>query len=400
MKGLFLLLVWISLLPLSLFAAETVYFKTAALPGDGVYALLRRYNLDRYPCNFEAFYRINQLKSNKHLLAGKEYQLPILIYTYNGKSIRSTLGMNDWDKALRIQDYNNQMFKEGLRQDVFTNSKILWVPYHELHCADNPIAIADPEPDNIPDNTPEGTNRKYDIFGSKYAFTPLKSSRLKNKVFFVVSGHGGPDPGAMSSRQGKQLCEDEYAYDVALRFCRLLIEHGATAYMITRDPNDGIRDAGFLTCDTDETVWPNQVIPNGQIDRLTQRSTIINEISESHLAKGQKDQIAIIIHVDSRTRSQKTDVFFYHHPSSSAGKVQATAILKAINRKYSRYQPGRVYDGTVKARDLHMLREVNIPAVYVELANIRNPADQIRIVETRNRQLLAEWMLDAFLQQN
>ncbi|MDP4999252.1 MAG: N-acetylmuramoyl-L-alanine amidase [Saprospiraceae bacterium] len=393
MKGALLLLAWICMLPLGQAAAETIYFKAEARPGDGVYALLRRYQLDAYPCNFEAFYSINQMRSNKHLLAGKAYFLPILIYTYNGKSIRSTLGNDDLDKALRIQEYNNQMYKNGLRQDVFTNSNILWVPYHELHCADKMLAAPEAEP------TPPGPTgaRKYDIFGGKYAYTPLKSSRLQGKIFYVVSGHGGPDPGAMSTRQGKQLCEDEYAYDVALRFCRLLIQHGATAYMITRDPNDGIRDAPYLACDTDETIWQNQAIPRGQIERLTQRSDAINDLASSHLAKGQKDQTAIIIHVDSRTRSQKTDVFFYHHPSSSSSKSIATNILKAINQKYSRYQPGRVYDGTVKARDLHMLREVSIPAVYVELANIRNPSDQVRIVEPRNRQLLAEWMLDAFL---
>lgn len=394
MKPIFFLIAWIVFLsPTAM--AEDIYFKATAQTGDGVYSLLRRYKLDAYPCNFEEFYRLNKLKQNKHLLAGKEYQLPIKIYTYNGKSIRSTLGIEDWDLAIRIQEYNNEMYKKGLRADVFTNSNILWVPHHELSCPAQALEVSDPEPQFI--ETPTGNFRTFSIFGSKYAYTPLKSSKLNGKVFYVVSGHGGPDPGAMSTRQGKKLCEDEYAYDVALRFCRLLIENGATAYMVTRDENDGIRDQSYLSCDTDETVWKNQVIPEMQKERLTQRSDIINTLSTGHSLSGDNEQLAIIIHVDSRSKSQKTDVFFYHHPDSPNSKTIADDILHAIREKYRRYQPGKDYQGTVKARDLHMLREVKIPAVYVELANIRNPGDQIRIVETRNRQLLAEWMLDAFL---
>ncbi|MBK7872679.1 MAG: N-acetylmuramoyl-L-alanine amidase [Saprospiraceae bacterium] len=81
------------------------------------------------------------------------------------------------------------------------------------------------------------------------------SNKLKGKIFYLSSGHGGPDPGATTRRAGRTICEDEYAYDVALRLCRLLVSHGATAYMIVRDPNDGIRSEELLKCDQDEIVW-------------------------------------------------------------------------------------------------------------------------------------------------
>ena len=41
-----------------------------------------------------------------------------------------------------------------------------------------------------------------------------------------------------------------------------------------------------------------------------------------------------------------------------------------------------------------MLREVEAPTVYIELANIRNKADQQRIVLSSNRELLADWLFD------
>lgn len=108
-------------------------------------------------------------------------------------------------------------------------------------------------------------NRCLPDFRPKYAKTPLASSRLKGKeVYYLISGHGGPDPGAQGKRAGHTLCEDEYAYDVTLRLLRLLISHGATAYMIVRDGNDGIRDENYLTCDKDEFVWGNLAIPRGR----------------------------------------------------------------------------------------------------------------------------------------
>ena len=41
-----------------------------------------------------------------------------------------------------------------------------------------------------------------------------------------------------------------------------------------------------------------------------------------------------------------------------------------------------------------MLRKVNPSAVYVELANIRNKSDHIRLMESYNRQALANWLFE------
>ncbi|RMF02141.1 MAG: N-acetylmuramoyl-L-alanine amidase, partial [Bacteroidetes bacterium] len=67
---------------------------------------------------------------------------------------------------------------------------------------------------------------------------------------------------------------------------------------------------------------------------------------------------------------------------------------RTMRQRYRRY---REYHGTVTGRDLHMLRECKPTTVYVELANIRNAHDQKRIVIERNRELLAEWMLDGLM---
>ena len=42
-------------------------------------------------------------------------------------------------------------------------------------------------------------------------------------TFYLVSGHGGPDPGCIGKYRGKELHEDEYAYDIILHFDKALI---------------------------------------------------------------------------------------------------------------------------------------------------------------------------------
>jgi len=54
----------------------------------------------------------------------------------------------------------------------------------------------------------------YEIFGKKYREITIKSKELAGAIYYLESGHGGPDPGAIGNLNGHILCEDEYAYDV------------------------------------------------------------------------------------------------------------------------------------------------------------------------------------------
>lgn len=392
-------IVFLSLLASSFSNDKVKYLSTEALPGDGVFSLLRRYDLDRNSCNHSAFYKLNNLKNGSGLQVGRSYFLPILLYTYNGKTIRSSIGINDWDTAKQIEIYNDAMLKDGYRQASFKSDKILWVPFHLLNCPDADVPAPDPEETPINGEVnlavePSG-NRRFPIFGPKHAHVPLKDNSLQGKVYYIESGHGGPDPGAMVTLKNKHtLCEDEYAYDVALRLVRNLVAHGATAYMITRDPNDGIRDDEFLDCDSDEVVWGNEPILRRHKPRLFQRSDVINELYEKHEKQGVKEQKLIVIHIDSRAKGQQTDLYFYFHPEDPAGKKLATDLHNSMALHYKKYRNGRGYDGTVSSRDLHMLRETKVPSAYIEIGNIRHPTDQKRILVTKNRQLLADWLLE------
>jgi N-acetylmuramoyl-L-alanine amidase len=380
--------------PAPLAAEESLFLAVEARSGDGVYSLLRRYDLDDHACNLEKFYDLNALKRGSHLVAHRRYRLPIMLYTFNGRSIRSTVGLNNWDRALRIQHFNETMVEARLRERPFQEDKQLWVPYHELFCDEEAraatvslTAAASPPA------------RTYPIFGPDHAHTPKVSDRLAGQVFYVVSGHGGPDPGAMAQRSGNTLCEDEYAYDVALRLCRHLIAHGATAYMITRDEDDGIRSGSYLPCDYDERLWGGIEMVRPLKARLFQRSDVVNSLYQKHILQGQEDQKLLIIHVDSRRKGKRIDLFFYHREGDEQSRHLARNLHQVMTEKYSIHRANGQYHGSVSPRDLHMLRETKPTPVYIELGNIRNGLDQTRIVLESNRELLAQWLFEGLVRE-
>jgi N-acetylmuramoyl-L-alanine amidase len=380
------------ILTLQAYTSSNTFLAAKAEKGDGIYGMLRRYQLSENWCNFEKFLELNRLSKEASLLEGKSYLLPIELYQFNGQTIRSSVGIDNWDIALAIQRYNESMESQHLKKTRYKNDKELWVPYHLLNCTENQNQVNPHLSEEL--KIVPSTPRTYPIFGKEKEFTPLKSSLLNGKIFYIISGHGGPDPGAMSTRIGNELCEDEYAYDVALRLTRLLIEHGAIAYMIVRDKDDGIRSGAFLSCDNDEVVWGDKIIPLDQLKRLEQRAEIVNTLYKENKNKGHSHQQAVIIHVDSRSKRQRTDLFFYYQKQNNESYGLAQQLHQVMEDKYKKYRSNGQYHGSITPRDLYMLRKTLPSTVYVELANIKNPTDQQRIVLEKNRQYLAEWLFE------
>ncbi|MFT7034642.1 MAG: N-acetylmuramoyl-L-alanine amidase [Cyclobacteriaceae bacterium] len=232
----------------------------------------------------------------------------------------------------------------------------------------------------------------YPIFGEGYSSVPIDSETLKGAVYYLVSGHGGPDPGAVEKYDGKLISEDEYAYDVTLRIARILISNGAKVYMIIKDKNDGIRDQRILEIDYDEVNHPGKKIFRSQKLRLKQRTKTVNHLFSRHTHLYQR---LIVTHVDSRSKSENIDVFFYHHKNSKKGKKLAENIQTTFKQKYAKYQPNRKYAGTVGPRsDLYIVQNTDPAMVYIELGNIKNAKDQKRILDYENREALAIWIAE------
>ena len=236
------------------------------------------------------------------------------------------------------------------------------------------------------------------IFGSDFQEIRIESEELKDKVYYLVSGHGGPDPGTMFHGDDHILCEDEYAYDVTLRLARKLMEQGAKVYLIVQDPNDGIRDEKYLKIDYDEKCISGYPLVLNQKLRLTQTTDAVNDLYRANRKKGvsERDQLAIHIHVDSRQKDMRKDVFFYYQENNRNSEEMARNIKQTLEKKYQEHS-GREYTGTVSSRNLFVMRNTIPSTVYMELGNLQNDDDQKRLLFPSNRQALAEWLYDGII---
>ncbi len=322
--------------------AQTPEKTVIAKKGDGIYSLLRNNKLDptKY---FKKFINLNQknLKADNQLFIGKTYILP-----------------------------------------------------HTQVIIEEPHIITDSISSKTVDSITTINKINFPLFGKKHSVFNLESKKLEGAIYYLISGHGGPDPGAITTYNNKTISEDEYAYDLTLRLAKLLLANGAKVFIIIKDENDGIRDQRILEVDYDEVCYVNKKIPRNQTLRLRQRTRTVNTLYMKH--KGAYQRL-IVTHVDSRSENKNIDVFFYHHKKSKSGKRLATNILESFKQNYAKHQPNRTYSGSISTRGLYLIKNTFPPMVYIELGNIQNKKDQKRILNYENREALANWIFGGLL---
>ena len=349
------LLIVLFISPSAIKAQKVVHPKN----GEGIELLLKRYGMTD-PYYQKEFIRLNKSKLGKNnmLLNGVKYVLPEAKKKEDAEVVSAP--------------------KAGTADAAKSGSKKAEVKKSTKAAAASPKGKA--------------TKGYEPLFGKKYASYPIISQELKGACFYLVSGHGGPDPGAMGKINGHTVCEDEYAYDIVLRLARALRMRGAKVHIIIQDKKDGIRDEQYLKNSKRETCM-GQRIPLSQVSRLNQRCIKINQLNKKDKEKYKR---ALFVHIDSRSKSKQTDVYFYN-TKKKASKRLAKTMQSIFQKKYAKHQPGRGFKGTVSKRDLHVLRETTPVSVFVELGNIQNKNDQQRFIQKNNRQALAEWFCEAFI---
>ena len=396
--------------------ANDTYAVCKVKQGESIEVLLKRYLLTPHTCNINAFLELNGIKNKDKIYSGRIYKLPLAIRSYNGVNIRTSIGITDFETAKKIEKLNLDLLAAGIRDQNFRQNKKIWVPISEFDCNDSTSAYTASEEvqryvaseDSVDNNTPTlayvptATELKrtgvktinVPLMGKGYDMVHIEDFSLAGQVFYIIGGHGGPDPGAVYKGNGMTLCEDEYAYDVALRLARNLMQHGAIVEIIVQDLDDGIRDDAILLCDNDEKTMGKSEIPRDQKKRLRERVNTVNTLYEQYKKKGYKVHKAIEIHVDSRSQHMRQDVFFYYNKNNPASKTLAENVQGIFAAKYDHHQKNRGYRGHVEDRGIYMVRNVKPDMVFVELANITNEADQKRLLINTNRQALANWLFE------
>jgi N-acetylmuramoyl-L-alanine amidase len=321
-------------------------------------------------------------------LSGQEYPT---FEAKKGDGIYSVLKQNGYTST----EYFN-LFIELNKPKLGKDNTLISGRIYRLPVRTDTTAIAfKKQPATIPQTAKPAKTEFYEIYGNAYREVTLKSNELSKAVYYLESGHGGPDPGAIGNLDGHILCEDEYAYDVTLRLARNLTERGATVYLIIRDSNDGIRDEQFLKSDKDEVCYPNSEIPLSQLARLKQSTAAVNNLHKKNKGKFQR---LVVIHVDSRSTNENIDVFFYHDKGSISGMKLANTLKQTFEQKYAMHQPNRGYSGSVSERNLYVMKNSVVPSVFIELGNINHTRDQKRIIIPDNRQAVANWLRDGLIE--
>jgi N-acetylmuramoyl-L-alanine amidase len=248
-----------------------------------------------------------------------------------------------------------------------------------------------------PTSAPVRTSR-YEIFGSQYEMVERRSNRLAGHYYYIVSGHGGSDPGSVGKLNGRSMPEDEIAYDTALRVARELLKDGAMVYMIVRDPNDGIRDAEYLPPDRDEYYYGNVRMSSNYIRRIRQRAEVINKLYDRNKGRARSQQV-VAVHVDAMAGRNQPQIDVHFAYSSDSGRALGRSLQTSIRNQYRAHQPDRGYKGRLVRRDLYILKHTKPVAVLVELGNIRHRGDQIRLTKPSNRQAMAQWIAGGLFDQ-
>lgn len=376
------------------FVQSQKYVEFVAKRGDRVENIFKKHFLPLNDITFKKFLDLNKKKTDKNfkLMIGIKYKLPIL--TIDEKHLENFIIEKISKDSIKnykekIIKYNNLVSSRELKK----SKDLLWIPLHFFERED----IKSKKTEELDSNN-ESKNKKNNpklfrpYYGKKIKKIEKKSNILKDYVFYLVSGHGGPDPGAIGYFEGYELHEDEYAYDITLRLAKYLESNGAKVYMITIDTVDGIRDDKFLGTSNLEIFYGGVQIPLNQKERLELCAKILNDLYAKESKNKNKEHISINIHLDSRSEDEKVDVFFYYQENNNLSKKLAEILQKTFEKQYEKYQPNRGYKGTVETRNLFMLRNSLPTTVYIELGNIKNRNNQYRFIDKNNRDALAKWL--------
>ena len=99
----------ISFFFVSLFSFSQKWLNVKANSGDNRILLLKKYSISDQ-CSKDKFLILNQMNSADFLIKGKVYKLPIKEFDYNGKSIRSTISISNYNKNRKLQKIISYLF--------------------------------------------------------------------------------------------------------------------------------------------------------------------------------------------------------------------------------------------------------------------------------------------------
>ncbi len=186
----------------------------------------------------------------------------------------------------------------------------------------------------------------------------VSSSTSDKHVVMIDAGHGGYDPGAITS-QG--IYEKEINLQIAKRVRDLLVPRGVTT---------------LLTRDEDEDY-----VPDGVRGRISKKQIDLNY----RIAKAVevRADVFVSIHVNSTVAARNSGAETFYHFRSEEGKALAVFIqqelvkISGMNRRVAK--PG----------DFYIIKNTAMPAVIVEVGYLSNVAERKKLQQSWYQEQLA-----------
>ena len=189
------------------------------------------------------------------------------------------------------------------------------------------------------------------------------AEETKDELVIVVdAGHGGNDPGKVSSNG---IMEKDVNLAIAIKLKTELEAKGATV-ILTRDSDMSLAIDGAT---------------NKKISDLNQRMAIVN---------GENADLLISIHQNSYTdKNVKGAQAFYG--SSEESKAVAEEIQDCIRNYVDSDNNRKAKSGS----DYYILRKSACPSVIIECGFLSNPDETAKLIDDKYQQKLAESIAEA-----
>ncbi|MCO5386270.1 N-acetylmuramoyl-L-alanine amidase [Desulfosporosinus sp.] len=177
-------------------------------------------------------------------------------------------------------------------------------------------------------------------------------SQFENRyVVMLDPGHGGYDPGAVSS-QG--IYEKSINLKIAQKVKEMLMPSGIDVFLTREEDLD--------------------YVPNGVKGKTTKKQIDLNHRIE--MAKEEKADIFVSLHVNATLTGQNSGAETFYHYKSESGKRLAELIqqemikINGMNRRIAK--PG----------DFYIIKNTSMPAVIVEVGYLSSTKEQKKLQQT------------------
>lgn len=178
---------------------------------------------------------------------------------------------------------------------------------------------------------------------------------LKQKIITIDPGHGGAQPGARITKNGKTYYEKDITLKIGTMVAEKLSKTGASVLMTRAE---------------DVQVG------------LYERTQMSNQ-SDAHFF--------VSIHCDSNSKpNSASGTTIYYHGDNADSRALAQAILNEIVQISGQPSKGVRTDKTLYQTGLAVLRTSNMPAILIEVGYLNHDGDRARLIDPKFQARVAD----------